>query len=113
MKTEIIEKIEQIKKREAPEGYKSTKVGIIPHEWHDKNIGNIIEETRLGGNYTNSEEDNGLPLIKIGNIGRGNIVLDDLNYITDGIASEDDLLKEGDLLFNTRNTLELVGKVAV
>jgi len=47
------------------------------------------------------------------NIGRGNIVLDSLDYITDEIISEDDLLQEGDLLFNTRNALELVGKVAI
>ena len=33
MKQEIRERIEKIRKGEVPEGYKKTKVGIIPVDW--------------------------------------------------------------------------------
>jgi type I restriction enzyme S subunit len=33
MKQEIKERVEKIRKGEVPEGYKKTKVGIIPVDW--------------------------------------------------------------------------------
>ena len=33
MKQEIDERVERIRKGEIPEGYKETKVGIIPDDW--------------------------------------------------------------------------------
>ena len=33
MKQEIKERVERIRKGEVPEGYRKTKVGIIPEEW--------------------------------------------------------------------------------
>ncbi len=48
------------------------------------------------------------------NVGRGSIDLTKIEYISAGVQPDDeDRLQFGDLLFNTRNTLELVGKVAV
>ena len=37
MKTEIKQRIEQIKKGQVPQGYKKTKIGIVPSEWEVKN----------------------------------------------------------------------------
>lgn len=83
-------------------------------EWERKKLLNLLSEGKLGGNYENSESNNGIPVIKMGNIGRGNIVLDKIQYLPENIEfNTEDILKEGDLLFNTRNTLELVGKVAI
>ncbi|WP_159461379.1 restriction endonuclease subunit S [Dysgonomonas massiliensis] len=83
-------------------------------EWEEKRLRDIIISQKLGGNYTNTEASNNNPLIKMGNLDRGFIKLDKIEYIKDGeIIDENDLLKYGDLLFNTRNTLELVGKVAI
>jgi restriction endonuclease S subunit len=74
----------------------------------------LIVNARLGGNYKNSDEESGLPLIKMGNLGRGKIKLKGLQFIPESIEhDENDLLEKGDLLFNTRNTLELVGKVSI
>ncbi|MCI9766604.1 restriction endonuclease subunit S [Proteus mirabilis] len=95
-----------------PAGYKQTEVGVIPEDWEVFSLGQTIAKTQLGGNYKNSEHDTGQPLIKMGNLGRGFVKLSKQEFVI-GNASESDLLNYGDVLFNTRNTLELVGKVAI
>jgi type I restriction enzyme, S subunit len=83
-------------------------------EWEVKTLGEVMIEGKLGGNYENSESNTGIPVIKMGNIGRGVVNKDKLQNLPDNeFYDEDDILKVGDLLFNTRNTLELVGKVAI
>jgi len=95
-------------------GYKETAVGWIPEEWEIENLGLILTEGKLGGNYSNSSNNDGLPLIKMGNIGRGRINIEKIDFIPNDLDYDHDhLLNEGDLLLNTRNTLELVGKVAI
>lgn len=97
-----------------PEGYKRSPLGVIPEEWEVKRLGEICIEARLGGNYENAESNSGIPVVKMGNIGRGKIVLDKVQYLPlDEQYNHADVLKYDDLLFNTRNTLELVGKVAI
>lgn len=82
--------------------------------WRTKNLSNIVTEMRLGGNYENSESNQGLPVIKMGNLGRGNIKLDKIQCIPlEEKYSKNDILKDGDFLFNTRNTLDLVGKSSI
>ena len=65
------------------------------------------------GNYQNSATPSAYPLIKMGNLSRGNITLEKVEYIKAAIPDQKDLLHYGDVLFNTRNTPELVGKVAI
>jgi type I restriction enzyme S subunit len=82
--------------------------------WQQLTLENFLISYRLGGNYENSESDSGIPLIKMGNLGRGNIVLDKIQYVSSSeVLDEKDKIKYGDLFFNTRNTLDLVGKVAI
>lgn len=82
--------------------------------WEKKKLGEVMIEGKLGGNYENSESNLGIPIIKMGNINRGIISLDKIQYLPiQENFNEDNILKDGDLLFNTRNTLELVGKVAI
>jgi len=96
------------------EGYKLTELGIIPSDWQVKTLGEILHSNQLGGNYPNNENLSEYPLIKMGNINRGSININKIQFINNGIIPfENDLLKYGDVLFNTRNTLDLVGKVAV
>ncbi len=95
-------------------GYKQTEVGLIPENWEIRSASSILNKGRLGGNYPNQDKETNYPLIKMGNIGRGNIDNEKIEYIIDGVVpNEMDRLRYGDLLFNTRNTLDLVGKVAV
>jgi type I restriction enzyme S subunit len=93
-------------------GYQQTELGEIPEDWEVKPIREIIIGTQLGGNYLNTEVETAYPLIKMGNLGRGNINLSKLEYVQ-GKVENRDLLKKGDVLFNTRNTLTLVGKVSM
>jgi type I restriction enzyme S subunit len=83
-------------------------------EWQEFRIQEVIISYHLGGNYQNVEDQTNRPLIKMGNIGRGRIDLSKILYIP--CAEEVDerhRAKLGDLFLNTRNTLDLVGKVAV
>lgn len=83
-------------------------------DWEEKKLGDVLIKYRLGGNYQNSEVRTRFPLIKMGNLGRGNINLNKVEYIPEGeVIDPQDRIQEGDLFFNTRNTLELVGKVAI
>ncbi|PHO10213.1 type I restriction endonuclease subunit S [Malaciobacter canalis] len=83
-------------------------------EWEEKQIKDILIDYRLGGNYSNTENINKYPLIKMGNLDRGKIVLNKIEYIDEKEeVNQLDKIKYGDLFFNTRNTLELVGKVAI
>ena len=88
--------------------------GINRQDWTHPLLKDILTEAKLGGNYENTSVDNGLPVVKMGNIGRGQIRTDKVEYLSiRAEADAADYLQEGDLLFNTRNTLDLVGKVAV
>ena len=86
----------------------------IPSDWEVKKLKEILIEGRLGGNYENSEENIGMPVIKMGNIQRSFISVEKIQCLPEyETYNQEDILKEGDILFNTRNTLELVGKVAI
>lgn len=100
------------KQQGVPEGYKLTEVGVIPEDWEVYEFGEVLISNQLGGNYANSEKETEYPLIKMGNVNRGNISLNKIEYVNFQ-PSEKDRLHFGDVLFNTRNTLDLVGKVAV
>ncbi len=101
-------------KQEVPAGYKQTEVGVIPEDWDVLPLGGTLLRTHLGGNYPNQDTEASRALIKMGNIGRGNIDVSQLEYVPDNVTvNPEDHLKQGDVLLNTRNTLELVGKVAI
>ena len=92
------------------------KFGIldIPDGWQIKKLKDILIEGCLGGNYENAEANNGIPVIKMGNLDRATIKIDKIKYLPENETyNDEDVLVKGDLLFNTRNTLELVGKVAI
>lgn len=95
-------------------GYKLTEVGVIPEDWKVLPLRYALTHGRLGGNYSNSEVEQSKPLMKMGNLARGYFQLDKIEYISDRQhADPNHRLCLGDLLFNTRNTLDLVGKVAI
>ena len=96
------------------EGYQQTEIGVFPKEWTTPRLGDVLSSAQLGGNYANSTRESEWPLIKMGNLGRGNIKLHKVEYVESTTApSERDRLRRHDVLFNTRNTLDLVGKVSI
>lgn len=97
-----------------PVGYKQTEAGIVPEGWGVKPLRAVLAKGRLGGNYANQNVDSGYPLMKMGNIARGHFDTSKVEFIASGVNPEGQhKLSYGDVLFNTRNTLELVGKVAI
>ena len=94
-------------------GYKQTEIGVIPEDWEVNSIRSVVTSYRTGGNYRNSSEVTEAPLIKMGNLSRGYINLQKIEYVSRGVVPNPlDRLQYGDVLFNTRNTPELVGKTA-
>lgn len=74
----------------------------------------VIAKLHLGGNYKNVTLPSSRPLIKMGNIARINIDLSKIEYIPESESVDPGhRLEYGDILLNTRNTLELVGKVSI
>lgn len=82
-------------------------------DWKERKFKDDIVSIQTGTNLLGSESNSGTPLIKMGNIQRGYFSLDKIEYLDDNeTVSELDIINNGDFLFNTRNTLELVGKGA-
>lgn len=109
MKPEIKERIEQIKKGQVPEGYKKTKVGIVPNEWEVKRLREnalIVDGTHQTPRYTS----NGIPFVSVENIGNINN--------TDKYISNEDFEKykvkpqKNDILM-TRITAGIIGDTEI
>lgn len=95
-------------------GYKQTELGEIPEDWQVHQFGLCVKNFQLGGNYKNGDIDSGVPLVKMGNIARGYISLKKVEYVPKNQdVSEKDRCHYDDIYFNTRNTLDLVGKVSI
>ena len=95
-------------------GYKQTEIGVVPEDWDVKPLSEVLARARLGGNYPNQDAESDFPLMKMGNIARGAFDVSEIEYISPSSAPEaQHRLATGDVLFNTRNTLDLVGKVAI
>ncbi|MEN9490909.1 MAG: hypothetical protein RJA63_1358 [Pseudomonadota bacterium] len=93
---------------------KQTELGLLPEDWRVERIGDLLCKGRLGGNYPNRDALADYPLMKMGNIARGRFDVSKVQFISPGVMPDSaHLLRYGDVLFNTRNTLDLVGKVAV
>ena len=89
----------------------------IPKGWEIKKFGQLIKENKLGANFSKSKQSQNekTPYLKMNNITNdGKLSLNDITYVD---ASEREIdeyrLEKGDLLFNTRNSFELVGKTAI
>ena len=77
MTPEIKNRIDQIRQGRLPEGYKETKVGIVPADWTEASLGDIYIERKEAGNAT-------LPLLMV-SIHSG---------VSDGEIDEEDLPKK-------------------
>lgn len=96
-----------------PEGYKKTKVGVIPNDWEVVKLGEIFQKSFYGtSNSTN--EIGKYPVLRMGNMKNGTLDLKDLVYIN---LEEKEFkkyqLKKGDILLNRTNSYELVGKISL
>jgi len=97
----------------ASKNTKHTPAGEIPVDWGCVKFGEAISSTQLGGNYAGELADSGTPLMKMGNMLRGKFDVTRFERIPDSQVNECDILHKEDLLLNTRNSLDLVGKVSM
>lgn len=96
-----------------PEGYKKTKVGIIPVEWE------VVRLSNIGKNYiglTYSPEDivnNGLIVLRSSNIRDSKIDLTDCVFVKRDV-NDKNIVKTNDILICSRNgSSNLIGKSAL
>ncbi|RLJ73427.1 restriction endonuclease subunit S [Pedobacter alluvionis] len=75
-------------------------------------LGNICYSTEYGSS-SKSEKKGLVPVIRMGNIQNGRILLDDLVYSNDEEENKKYSLKYNDVLFNRTNSPELVGKSGI
>lgn len=82
-------------------------------EWKEYQFQTHLSKIETGTNKLGSEDFSGLPLLKMGNIHRGNFSFNKLEKLKkDEVVNKKHLIQNKDFLFNTRNTMELVGKSA-
>lgn len=85
----------------------------LPNGWKWIRLEELIEISSYGTS-AKTNDDVGVPVLRMGNIYDGQLLLDNLKYLpTDHADVEKYKLEEYDLLFNRTNSYELVGKTAV
>jgi type I restriction enzyme S subunit len=86
-----------------------------PMQWTPSTVGQVIVATDYGTSTKASDDGEGLPMIRMGNVDyAGNLDLRDLKYVClpDKEISKFGL-ERGDLLFNRTNSIDLVGKTGL
>jgi type I restriction enzyme S subunit len=86
----------------------------LPVGWEWVRLGSLGESFDYGSSQKSVDDSKAVPILRMGNIQQGEIVMRNLKYLID---QEGDLpkllLRGGDLLFNRTNSYELVGKTAL
>lgn len=113
MNAEIKERIEAIYKGEVPEGYRKTKIGVIPEDWEVKKLEELGEFFR----------GKGIPKAKVLNKGVGCVTYGEIyttynytfkdfkSYINKETAKKSTFIKKNDILFaGSGETLMEIGK---
>ena len=82
-------------------------------DWEAREFGSDLVSVQTGTNLLAVTGNSGFPLIKMGNIQRGYFSFEKVERLSSSVEVEkENIANYGDFLFNTRNTLELVGKGA-
>lgn len=85
-----------------------------PSRWAWRKVGDLALKIEYGTSARCVEDSIGVPILRMGNLQEGRIVLTDLKYLPLRHSEFPRLLlQDGDVLFNRTNSPELVGKTAV
>lgn len=87
----------------------------LPHGWCRTSLGSIIKSLKYGTSKKCSYEENGVPVLRIPNVGEGVIRHDDLKYaeLTDKETQDLSLISGDILLIRSNGSVSLVGKTAL
>ena len=66
--------------KQIPQGYKQTKVGIIPENWDVVKLDKVFKKLFYGTSYSTNEIGK-YPVLRMGNMQNGTLDLKDLVYI--------------------------------
>ncbi|MHB8537569.1 MAG: restriction endonuclease subunit S [Candidatus Dormibacteria bacterium] len=95
------------------ESTKDTVIGPVPQSWKVVPLKEIVTDFQYGLSVA-MQLKGSLPILRMGNIQRGNVEFDDLKYVSlPESATARYLLRRGDVLFNRTNSQEHVGKIGV
>lgn len=111
---EVLE-LKDKKAKEDLDNFNSSIQTIINRSFDDFSLellGNVCHSTEYGSS-SKSEKKGLVPVIRMGNVQKGRILLDDLVYSNNVEENEKYALKYNDVLFNRTNSPELVGKVGI
>ena len=113
MRADIKKRIAMIVRGEVPKGYKKDNNYVIPMNWAYMNLEKIVTSSDYGTSESTNDVD-GIPVLRMGNLADGKIYTKDLVYLN---LTEEEIeryrLNKGDILFNRTNSYDLVGKVAL
>ena len=113
MRADVKERIAMIERGEVPKGYKKDNNYVIPMNWAYMNLEKIVTSSDYGTSESTNDVD-GIPVLRMGNLADGKIYTKDLVYLN---LTEEEIeryrLNKGDILFNRTNSYDLVGKVAL
>jgi type I restriction enzyme S subunit len=95
------------------ERQKKSPVGWIPKSWNVVPVGAVVSEFQYGLSVPMQAKGT-LPILRMGNLQAGDVLLTGLKYVTlpDRFTTPY-LLRRGDVLFNRTNSQELVGKMGI
>lgn len=117
MNAEIEKRIQMIKENKVPEGYKRSKVGIIPNEWGNLKLDKLISNLE-GGVSVNSEEgivnDEYFGVLKTGCVFDGRFNPNESKRIKKNEVKNAKVRPKKDrIIINRANAPELVGSVGL
>jgi len=116
MKQEIKERMKKIRAGEVPEGYRKTKVGILPDDWELEPLGNLFN-FKNGVNAEAEKYGKGIKFVNIMEIINNNSLSSKLipgEVELSKKAIKEKLVIKGDVLFNrTSETAEDIGLTSV
>jgi len=95
------------------EPQRKTSIGFLPQSWEVVPISSIVKNFQYGLSKAMQQKGE-IPIIRMGNIQNGEILLNDLKYVTlPKKVIRPYLVNRGDVLFNRTNSQEHVGKVGI
>jgi len=92
--------------------FKDSPLGRIPVEWGVKRLDQLLIQKQYGISTGLGEEQDGVPVLRMGNLVGGEIDYSDLKY-SSGIDALKVLLRDGDVLFNRTNSIDYVGRTGI
>ena len=121
--SQLIDRIDSYKERLASDGKRRADKPLVevedgpfdlPENWEWVRLGRVAEAIDYGTSQKSVDDPTAVPILRMGNIQAGKVVMTGLKYLIDGQGDLPSLLlRREDLLFNRTNSYELVGKTGL